>query len=75
MGGRKGEKHQRADAACLPSTGDLAHNPGMWPDWESNQQTFGSQACTQSTEPHQPGLQMTIFIQLSFCIVGSISIS
>ena len=25
-------------------------------DWESNQQPFGSQACAQSTEPHQPGL-------------------
>ena len=30
-------------------------NPGMCPDWESNQQPFGSQARTQSTEPHQPG--------------------
>ena len=38
---------------CAPPTGDLACNPGMWPDWESN---FGSQASGQSTEPHQPGL-------------------
>ena len=29
--------------------------PGMSPDWESNWQPFGSQAGTQSTEPHQPG--------------------
>ena len=36
--------------------GDLAHNPGMCPDWESNQQPFGSQSGAQSTEPHQPGL-------------------
>ena len=35
---------------------DLVHNPGMCPDWELNQQTFGSQAGAQSTEPHQPGL-------------------
>ena len=28
----------------------------MCPDWESNRQPFGSQASTQSTEPHQPGL-------------------
>ena len=35
---------------------DMAHNPGMCPDWESNQRPFGSQATTQSTEPHQPGL-------------------
>ena len=35
-------------------TGNLAHNPGMCPDWELNQQPFGLQAGTQSTEPHQP---------------------
>ena len=37
---------------------DLVHNPGMCPDWESNQQPFGSQAGTQSTEPHQPGQEI-----------------
>ena len=36
-----------------PPTGDVAPNPGMCPDWESNQRPFGSQARTQSTEPHQ----------------------
>ena len=41
---------------------------GTWPttqacalDWESNQQPFGLQAGTQSTEPHQPGLFSGIF--------------
>ena len=34
--------------------GDLAHDPGMCPDWESNRRPFGSQASAQSTEPHQP---------------------
>ena len=43
-------------ASYVPPTGDLGHNPGMCPDWESNQQPFGSQASAQSTEPHQPGL-------------------
>ena len=38
-----------------PHTRDLAHKPGTHPDWESNWQPFGSQAGTQSTEPHQPG--------------------
>ena len=33
-----------------------AHNAGMCPDWESNQQPFGSEAHTQSTELQQPGL-------------------
>ena len=36
-------------------SGDLAHNPGMCPDWESNQRLFVLQSCAQSTEPHQPG--------------------
>ena len=40
--------------APATSTGDLVHNPGMCPDRELNQQPFGSQAGTQSTEPHQP---------------------
>ena len=34
---------------------NLAHNTSMCPDWELNQLPFGSQAGTQSTEPHQPG--------------------
>ena len=38
-----------------PRTGDLARNPGMCPDWESNLRPFGSQAGAQSTEPHHPG--------------------
>ena len=45
--------------SCLSHTPtrDLAHNPGMCPNWESNQGPFGSQASTHSTEPHQPGLR------------------
>ena len=42
-GEREGEQHQRVVASHVPSTGDLAHNPGMCPDWELNQQPFGSQ--------------------------------
>ena len=49
------EIHQ-SFASTTPQTEDLACNPGMCPDWESNQWTFGSQVSTQSTEPHQPGL-------------------
>ena len=40
----------------MPPTGDLACNPGLCPDWESNQQPFGLEAGTKSTEPHQPEL-------------------
>ena len=50
-------------ASPAPPTGDLACNPGMCPDWKLNQGPFGSQAGTQSTEPHQPGLFF------HFCIV------
>ena len=58
--GREGEgeveKHQCVVVSRAPPTGDLAHNPAMYPDRELNQRTFGLQAGTQSTEPHQPGL-------------------
>ena len=58
--GREGErgevKHQCVVASWAPPIGDLACNPGMCPDWESNWQHVGSQARAQSTEPHQPGL-------------------
>ena len=35
-GEREGEKHQCVLASHGSPTGDLAHNPGMCPDWESN---------------------------------------
>ena len=54
--GREGEEHQCVIASCAPPTGDLAHNPGICPDWDSNQRPFGSQARVQSTELHQPRL-------------------
>ena len=61
-GEREGEKHQYVVASHTPPNGDLARNPGMCPDWELNQQPFGLQAGTQSTEPHQPGLMSHIYI-------------
>ena len=51
-GERKGEEHQCVVASGIHPTGDLAHNPGMCPDWESNLWPFSLQADTQSTEPH-----------------------
>ena len=60
MGGRKrGREHQYVVTSQVPPTRDLAHNPGMCPDWELNQGPFGSQASAQSTEPHQPGLYLS----------------
>ena len=43
-GEREGEKQQCVGASHMTLTGDLAHNPGMCPDWELNQWPFGSQA-------------------------------
>ena len=38
--------------ACHKSpAGDLAHNPGMCPDWKLNQRPFGLQVGTQSIQP------------------------
>ena len=38
------EKHQCLVASHMTPIGDLAHNPGMCPDWESNWRPFGSQS-------------------------------
>ena len=34
---KQGEKHQCVVASHVGPTGDVAHNPGMCPDWESNE--------------------------------------
>ena len=52
---KAGEKHQCVVASHVAPTGDLAHKPGVCPDWESNRQHFASQAHAQTTELHQPG--------------------
>ena len=57
------EKHQCVAASHMPPAGDLASDPGMCPEWESNWRPFGSQAGTQSTEPHQPGLSSITFLK------------
>ena len=54
---------ETAMCGCLSHaslTGDLAHSPGMCPDWESNQGPFGLQASAQSTELHQPGWNLSL---------------
>ena len=57
----KGEKHQCVVASCVPSTGDVAHNPDMCPDWKSYQRPFASQSSAQSTKPHQPGMFLLFY--------------
>ena len=57
---KEGEKHSCVVASHEPPTGHLACNSGMCLDGDLNQQPSGSQAGTQSTEPHQPGPQSSI---------------
>ena len=66
-GERNGEKHQCVVASHTSSTGDLACNPGMCPDWGLNQQPFTSQSGAQSTEPHQPGLRLMVLTLSEIC--------
>ena len=65
-GETEGEKQQCVVASQVAPTGNLAHNPGMCSDWESNQRPFGSQASTQSTEPHQPRFSGKGFNKFTF---------
>ena len=62
----RGEKERERNISMwlplVPPTGDLAHNPGMCPDWELNQDPLVQQASTQFTEPHQPGHIPQIFM-------------
>ena len=49
-------ERNRLLASLTPPSGDLARNPGMCPDWGSNQQPFNLQDDIQLTELHQSGL-------------------
>ena len=75
-GEREREKHQCVVACHTSPTRDLACNPGLCPDWESNRGSFGLQASTQSTEAHQPGLLCSLqcwvhhFPFLTLCITS-----
>ena len=62
------EKHQLV-ASCAPPTGYLAHNPGMCPDWESNQGTFSLWYNAQPTEPHQSEYIILIYTELSRTVI------
>ena len=44
------EKVRERNINLIPATGDLACNPGMYPDQESNLGPFGSQAGAKYTE-------------------------
>ena len=61
------EKCQFVVAFRETPTGDLAHNPGMCPSLGIEPVTpFGSQAGTQSTEPHQPEQEASLLSREDF---------
>ena len=63
--GRERENHQSVVASRVPPTGNLAHNPDVYPDWESNWRPFGSQGGTQSTKSHQPGNNVSFEVPIN----------
>ena len=56
------EKHQLV-ASHMPLTGDLAHNPGMCPDQESNRWPLSLWDDIQRTEPYQSGFKSDFLIK------------
>ena len=65
LGRGEGKEKERETSMCgcllWGPTGDLAHNPGLSPDWESNWWPFGLQARAQSTEL-QPARAQEFFL-------------
>ena len=64
--GKEKERERNIDQCVVlthvPPTRDLPHDPGVCTDWESNQRPFGSQASTQSIEPHPPRLNLPFWM-------------
>ena len=48
-------------ALTCAQTGDHTHNPGMYPNQESNRGPLALWGNTQPTEPHWSGLQLVYF--------------
>ena len=71
-GERQGEKHHCVVASHTSLTGDLAHNPGMCPDWKSNQWPFGS---LPALNPLSHSSQGALLNFLKICSILHISFS
>ena len=59
---KRGREGERGELLAQPQLGTWPHGPGVCPDQELNQEPFGSQVGTQSTELHQPGQNICVFI-------------
>ena len=64
--GREEEKHQYVVASHVAPIGDLAHNPGMCPDWESNWRPFGSQPALNPPSYTSQGPNLVFIFLLLF---------
>ena len=62
-GEREGNLNVQLPPTC-PIVGTWPTTQAMCPDWESNRQPFGLQACAQPTELHQPGQKSDFFKEL-----------
>ena len=65
-GEREGEKHQCVVASRRPPTGDLAHSPGMYPDWEWNWWPFGSQPTLNPLSYTSQGLIFLLMVHFYY---------
>ena len=63
---REGEKHQCVVASHTAPTGDLAHSPGMCPDWELNWRPFGSQPALSPLSYTSQGLYCNKFLKIKY---------
>ena len=61
----KEKEREASKYGCFSCSPNLACNPRMFPDWESNLRPFSLQASAQSIEPHQPGL-VVYFLNILF---------
>ena len=67
------EMHPSISCLFNTPTRDLACNPGLCPDWESNWQPFDLQDNAQPNEPHQS--ELTLLVSLYLLINKSLSAS
>ena len=70
---KRGKETSMCGCLSHAPIGDLAINPGMCPDWESNQRAFGLQAHAQSTELHQLGPVSFILYVQWLLVVGALN--
>ena len=67
---KRGRETSMCGCLLRAPTGELAHNPGMGPDWELNQQPFALPDNAQPTEPQQSGPSLGFLVGNHHNLVG-----